>query len=173
MNGPERRRAILRLLAEEDAPVKGGTLADAFEVSRQAIVQDVAILRAEGERVMATPQGYVLLGPKETSLVRTVVTRHGTDRQMEEELLVMVRSGATVLKVIVEHPLYGEITGNLMLSTESDVDYFMEKVRTEGGKPLSSLTDGVHLHTLELPDEAAWETVLRGLRDLGYLLDER
>lgn len=172
MNGPDRRRALLRRLAEQRAPLKGGDLATDLGVSRQIIVQDVALLRAEGANIVATPGGYILLGVEERGVMKTVVTRHDEDRGMEEELRIMVGEGGTVVNVVVEHPLYGEITGNLMVSTQKDVTLFMEKARMEGGRPLSSLTGGVHLHTVEVRDEETWERILLRLREAGYLPDD-
>ena len=38
-------------------------------------------------------------------------------------------------------------------------------------RPLSELTEGIHLHTLSCPDEAAFGRVCRELRRLGVLLE--
>ena len=174
MTGTERRREIREHLLASASPVKGAMLASLFSVSRQVIVQDMAVLRAEGVNIVATPQGYLLLsGGTGADLRKTVVTRHTDDASMEEELTIMVDRGARVLNVIVEHPLYGEIAGNLMISTRDDVARFMEKMRARDGEPLSMLTGGVHLHTLELPDETTWISVLDGLREKNYLIEEK
>ena len=170
MKGTERRRDMARRLSGSREPLKGAELASLFGVSRQVIVQDMALLRAQGLNVVATPGGYLLLparGPE--CLVKTVVTRHNDYPSMEEELRIMVEEGATVLNVIVEHPLYGEIAGNLMISTPLEVALFMEKIRESAGEPLSSLTGGIHLHTLEVPDEEAWNRIRRRLREKNYL----
>ncbi len=174
MKNDERRKNIMEHLSVSGGPVKGAELASVFSVSRQAIVQDIAVLRAEGENIVATPQGYLLLsGIGGGMLKKTVVTRHTEDDEMEDELNIMVDRGARVLNVIVEHPLYGEITGNLMLATRYDVARFMEKMRTRDSEPLSKLTGGVHLHTLEVSDETAWYSVLEGLREKNYLIEEK
>ena len=60
MSGEERRKQIIEKLGEQ--PVSAGKLAEAFGVSRQVIVQDVALLRAEGEPVLSTSRGYVRAG---------------------------------------------------------------------------------------------------------------
>lgn len=174
MNSGERRIRIREQLAIAGGPVKGAMLASLFSVSRQIVVQDIAVLRAEGASIVATPQGYLLLPGRVTGmLTKTVVTRHNDSASMEDELRIMVDRGARVLNVIVEHPLYGEIAGNLMIFTRSDVDRFMEKMRESDGEPLSTLTGGVHLHTLEVPDETTWSSVLDGLREKNYLLEEK
>ncbi len=174
MSNIERRRSIRSHLSSAGGPVKGAALASLFSVSRQVIVQDIAVLRAEGVNLVATPQGYLLLsGGVGGALTKTVVTRHTDDSSMREELSIMVERGAKVLNVIVEHPLYGEIAGNLMIFTLDDVERFMEKMREREGEPLSTLTGGVHLHTLEVPDEATWQSVLEGLKEKNYLLEEK
>ena len=174
MNSGERRRCIIERLAISGTPVKGAELASLFSVSRQIIVQDMAVLRAGGASIVATPRGYLLLsGGLPGALTKTVVTRHTDNSSMEEELTIMVTRGARVLNVIVEHPLYGEIAGNLMIFTRDDVERFMERMRENDGEPLSTLTGGVHLHTLEVPDEATWYSVLDGLREKNYLLEEK
>jgi len=170
MKTDERRKKIAAELSGEGEAITGGDLASRFGVSRQVVVQDMAVLRAEGLPVVATPRGYILLRSESTGrLVKTVVTRHRDYESMEEELLIMVGCGAKVLNVIVEHPLYGEITGNLMLSNPDDVARFMESIRKSTGEPLSSLTGGVHLHTLEVDGEETWERLLAGLGEKNYL----
>ena len=173
MKGAERRREIARLLEGSGEPLKGAELASHFEVSRQVIVQDLALLRAEGMAVVATPQGYLSLRTgHEPSLIKTIATRHTDYPSMEEELLIFVEEGARVLNVIVEHPLYGEITGSLMLATKRDVQHFMEKIRGSGREPLSSLTAGVHLHRLEVPNEDSWMRIYDRLEEKHYLAEE-
>lgn len=48
MNGQERRREIRELLESSAAKIRGSDLAKRFSVSRQVIVGDVALLKAEG-----------------------------------------------------------------------------------------------------------------------------
>ena len=173
MKSAERRKEIARLLEVSGEPLKGAELASRFEVSRQVIVQDLAILRAEGAALVATPRGYLAVQPEQTAgLVKTVATRHNDFSSMEEELLIFVEEGARVLNVIVEHPLYGEITGSLMITTKRDVQHFMEKMRESGGEPLASLTAGVHLHRVQVPDEKSWEKIFSRLKEKKYLAAE-
>ena len=63
MNAAERRTKITELLAAADAPMSATALASRCGVSRQIIVGDVALLRAGGLAVLATPRGYVLANP--------------------------------------------------------------------------------------------------------------
>lgn len=170
MKTADRRMHISEKLAGSKIPLRGGDLAAYFGVSRQVIVQDMAVLRAEGLDVVATPRGYILFRPgAREGLVKTVVTKHMGYSSMEEELRIMVEGGGRVIDVIVEHPIYGEITGKLMLSTLTDVARFMEDIRESDGEPLSSLTGGVHLHTVEVSDERTWKGILFRLREKNYL----
>ena len=164
MKAEERREDIARTLTSSK-PISAAALARRFSVSRQIIVGDIALLRASGLDIVATPRGYKL--GESSGLVRTVACVHETDEDMERELLVMIDNGCTVLDVVVEHPLYGEISGQLSLSSRYDVQQFMEKAR--GSAPLSSLTGGLHLHNLRCPDEEAYDRVCRALEQMGLL----
>ena len=167
MDAQERRQAIARRLEEASGPVSAAVLAREHSVSRQIIVGDIALLRAGGMDIAATTRGYVLPAPA-AGLVRTLACRHRAD-QMEEELNAMVDQGCTVLDVIVEHPVYGQLTGQLHLSSRYDVGQFLQKVSRSGARPLSALTGGVHLHTILCPDEAAWHRVRAALDQAGFL----
>lgn len=160
----EERRAIIAQTLTADRPISATALAGRFSVSRQIIVGDIALLRAGGMDIVATPRGYKL---GETSgLVRAVACLH-TAEQTEAELLTMVDHGCTVIDVVVEHPLYGQLTGQLSLASRYDVAQFVGKIRDS--VPLSALTGGVHLHHLRCPDEAAYQRVCRALEGLGIL----
>lgn len=163
MEAAARRQAILNRLRTADRPVSASSLAAELNVSRQIIVGDIALLRAGGAEISATPRGYVL--PRATDgITRTIACRH-TLEQTGTELDILVDNGCTVLDVIVEHPVYGQLTGQLSLASRYDVDQFVDKVQDTA--PLSTLTGGVHLHHLRCPDEDAYRRVLAGLDELG------
>ena len=165
MYSDERRKAIADVLRASDAPISASALAEKFSVSRQIIVGDIALLRSSGEEILATPRGYVT--PKEArGLLRHIAVKH-TPQEMEAELNAIVDNGCTVIDVVVEHPLYGQICGQLSLASRYDVAQYVEKAR--GTAPLSLLTGGVHLHHLRCPDEAAYQRVCAALDKLGLL----
>lgn len=168
MTSEERREALLDRLEREAEPVSASSLARSFHVSRQIVVGDVALLRAAGAETAATPRGY-LLQRQETGLRRQVVCRH-TAEDMERELNIMVDNGCAVLDVVVAHPVYGQLTGSLHLRSRYDVGQFIAKAAQ--ARPLSLLTEGVHLHTLLCPDEAAFRRCARELSDAGFLWEE-
>jgi len=167
----KRRAALLGLLKNADSPLTGAYLAASFKVSRQIIVQDIAILRAAGEQVLATPQGYLIMSLQRNGFVRTVVAcRHGIER-IEEEIGIVVDFGGKVLDVIVEHPVYGEIRGNLMISSRRDLTLFLACLARKSAQPLSVLTEGVHLHTLEVPSPDVLHEITGQLRCAGLLIE--
>lgn len=169
MRAEERRTNILEILHGAGGPVSAASLAGKFSVSRQIIVGDIALLRAAGANISATPRGYVILG--ETSgIVRRVACQHGA-AGMEAELNAVVDQGCTVLDVIVEHPVYGQLTGSLQLSSRYDVQQFLRRCTASDAQPLSLLTEGIHLHTLSCPDQAAFDRVWESLREMGILLE--
>ena len=169
MRAEERRQAILEHLRQSSRPVSAGYLAERFSVSRQAVVGDVALLRASGADISATPRGYVISQAAQ-GLIRQVACRHDA-AGMEAELNAMVDQGCSVLDVIVDHPIYGQLTGPLQLSSRYDVGQFIARCAGAGARPLSDLTGGIHLHTLSCPDEGAFLRVRGALGDLGVLLE--
>lgn len=169
MDAATRRAAVLHALHTADSPISASQLAAQFHVSRQIIVGDVALLRASGEAISATPRGYVL-SRAEQGILCTVACCHPVEGT-EEELNIMVDNGCVVLDVVVEHAVYGQLTGQLQIRSRYDVAQFLERLNADGAKPLSSLTDGIHLHTLLCPDEAAFRRTSEALRSAGFLLE--
>ena len=167
MEAAARRAAILSELEQADRPVSAAALARALSVSRQIIVGDVALLRAGGAEIAATPRGYVL--PRDSAaLLRTVACVHPGEA-LARELEIMVDQGCQVMDVVVEHPVYGQLTGQLRLASRYDVQEFVRLVSQRKAKPLSDLTGGVHLHTLRCPDEDSYRRVLAELKAEGFL----
>ena len=169
MQAEERRQTICEQLQTADHPVSAAALAARFSVSRQVIVGDIALLRAAGANISATPRGYVIQ-KSPAGLIRRIACRHSA-AGMKEELNAVVDQGCTVLDVIVEHPIYGQLTGPLQLSSRYDVAQFIARCDQADAKPLSDLTGGIHLHTLSCPDEAAFRRVQVVLRDMGVLVE--
>lgn len=170
MNADARRRGILEALRSSASPQAAAALAARFGVSRQVVVGDIALLRAYGNDISATPRGYVL--ERDTGMiVRTLACVHSA-QDMQRELNIMVDNGCVVKDVIVEHPIYGQLTGSLELKSRYDVKNFVERSAQAEALPLSSLTDGLHLHTLLCPDEEAFRRVVAELGDAGFLFEE-
>ncbi|HXX46002.1 MAG TPA: transcription repressor NadR [Candidatus Acidoferrales bacterium] len=168
-SGEARRRQIVSWLRSHGMPIRGGDLAKHFRVSRQCLVQDMAILRAGGEEIMATPRGYQLPTTNKQVHRAVIACKHGPERT-EEELQTLVDHGVKILDVIVEHPIYGELRRALMLESRADVHEFLDHVRSSKATLLSALTGGVHLHTLEASRPDAISRARADLRKRGILL---
>lgn len=167
MDAQTRRETIAQRLRQSPTPVSASALARECSVSRQVVVGDVALLRAGGTAIDATARGYVIRKKREGLRRQVACRHHGGD--METELQIMVDNGCTVLDVIVEHPVYGQLTGALGLASRYDVGQFI--ARADAAQPLSLLTEGVHLHTLLCPDGEAFLRVKEELRGKGFLLE--
>jgi uncharacterized protein len=155
----------------QSLPVPGTELARHFRVSRQCVVQDIAILRAEGNDILSTPQGYRLPAKQAADTQRAVIACQHSPERTEEELQILVDNGVRILDVIVEHALYGEMRGSLMIESRADVQDFLRQVRTSRAALLSSLTGGVHLHTVEASRREMISRATALLRAGGFLLN--
>ena len=173
MTANDRRDHILQILVGSSAPVSATKLASQFDVSRQIIVGDIALLRASGEQIIATPRGYTMAqGRRTKGYLGTVACVHEDPEAMRQELNIMVDNGCTVVDVIVEHPVYGQIIGSLDISSRYDVSVFMEKITTEQAQPLSALTGGIHLHTLSFDERETYDRTCGELKRAGFLYEE-
>ncbi len=166
MNANARRNRIVDILHQSREPVSATALSGLLTVSRQVIVGDIALLRATGMPIAATPRGYVMSRP--SGVCGQVVCCHSAG-DMENELNTLVDLGCVVEDVSVEHPVYGRMIGQLQLSCRADVQAFIEKVRAHSAQPLSALTEGIHSHTLRAPDVATLEKARQALRRLKIL----
>ena len=164
-----RRKAVEQVLEKAGGPVGATALARRFSVSRQIIVGDVALLRAAGADIVATPRGYVL-GRRPAGVERRVACVHAPE-EMGAELNAIVDAGGEVADVIVEHPVYGQLTGILGVRSRYDVQEFLRRVAADSARPLSDLTGGIHLHTIRCKDEKTFQRIQNSLEKAGFLLD--
>jgi transcriptional regulator of NAD metabolism len=171
MTSEERRKKIEEILIKCTEPVTGSYLAKKFSVSRQVIVGDIALMRAGGIKISATPRGYVLEREADSQTVFTIACCHD-EKTMGDELYAIVDNGGTVQDVTVEHPIYGEIIGELQSRSRYDVDLFLKKVADNKVQPLSSLTYGIHLHTIKCRDAETKKRIINVLKDKGIILDQ-
>ena len=182
MTGEERRQSIIKNIREAKAPISGTALAKLHQVSRQIIVQDIAILRASDYDIYSTPKGYVLspVAQKQNSeavavlqptCIRRVYQVAHTDEQMEDELNTIVDMGGKVIDVYIEHEIYGMIRADLPLQCRRHVQVFMEDIRTGKSSPLKNLSsNGVHFHTVEADSEETLDMIEQALLEKGYLM---
>ena len=168
MNAVQRREQIMKRLTAAQEPLSASVLAGELGVSRQIVVGDVALLRASGEQIDATPRGYQL-HPAAKGYTGILACVHRTAEEMRTELYTVVDQGGVVLDVAVENPLYGELRGNLNLSSRYEVDLFIRQAADTPECLLSRMTGGVHLHTLRCPDEKSFRRVEEALDEKGLL----
>ena len=139
MTGADRRKKLIFLMRESEQPLSGTQLGQVTGVSRQVVVGDVALLRAAGSPIVATPRGYVLGGGQEGSGVRcTVACRHGLDGLLDE-LYTVADCGCGVLDVTVEHPVYGQLSGQLQVFSRYDADVFWDALQKNGAQDRKSV----------------------------------
>jgi transcriptional regulator of NAD metabolism len=168
MDTSKRRDKIISILNTNREPVSASELAGRLDVSRQIIVSDVALLRAQGNDIIATPRGYMTPPHQSGRYIGKIVCCHdcaGT----RAELSAIVGLGGEVIDVTVTHPFYGDLTGQLNLRAQSDVDDFMALILGGKEKLLSELTGGIHFHTIGCADKAAFDTITAELDRLGIL----
>lgn len=171
IEGQKRREIILEELSKATKNVNATQLAEKFGVSRQIVVGDIALLRASGIDIVSNSRGY-RLNKKSTGLLETkLAVKHRPD-QVEEELRLIVENGGTVVDVIIEHELYGEIKGTVDIKNDAEVTAFLNKVEQAHATLLSSLTEGIHLHTIQYPNEETLVKIKQALSQVGILLEE-
>lgn len=162
-----RREEILRLLKKAKSPIKGAELGELLGVSRQTLVQDIAFLRKDGYRIVSTTQGYLLDEPV-SQLYQEVMGITHSPEGLRRELEILVAHHVSILDVMIEHPVYGKVRGELNIRTPKDIRLFLQK-RENSNLPLfSEVTGGFHYHTLEADDPTDIEEAIEELIAAGY-----
>lgn len=168
MTGAERRQNILERVASGSQPVSGTELAAAYEVSRQVIVQDIALIRASGHDIISTNRGYILHAPAATSRVFKV---SHTDEELEEELYSIVDLGGKIVNVMVRHRVYGEMEAELQISSRRKAAEFLQDIRSGKSSPLKNITSNYHYHKVEADSEETLDIIEDMLGKNGFLVD--
>ena len=169
-DGATRRTELMKILKQESRPLSGAELSRQFGVSRQVIVQDIALLRATNRNILSTNKGYVLFDPDRGQKLchRSFAVQH-TDEQIREELYVIVDRGGRVCDVVVEHEIYGQLSADLILKNRMDVDEFIRKMGETSNQPLKILTGDSHFHTVEAESEEILDEIEAALDKKGFL----
>ncbi len=167
MSKPDRRNQISEIIKSSTSPVSASFLAAQLDVSRQIIVGDVALLRAAGQNISATPKGYVFEseeGQQAFGFSGCIACRHD-EKRLAEELYAIVDFGGTIIDVTIEHSTYGQLSGRLDIASRHDADEFINKLKVSQSKPLSDLTHGIHLHRIGCRDKHTFDLILSVLVD--------
>ena len=166
MKAAERRKSIANLLISSDSAVPGGRLSEMFGVSRQIIVQDIAVLKASGYDILSTHSGYVV---QDTPLKERVFKVYHTTHQTEDELNTIVELGGTVVDVFVWHKVYGKMSAPLNIFSRLHIDQFIEGVRSGKSVELMSITGGFHYHTVRAESEQILDNIEHALSAKNYI----
>lgn len=170
MRSIDRRDNILKLLLESTEPIKGSHMAKEYSVTRQIIVKDIAILRAEGKNIIATPDGYII--NKNDNKVKAIIAVTHSEDEMFDEMSIVIKYGGIIEDVVVEHPLYGEIRGMLMIKNYNELNKFIQKYKNQRAKLLSVLTNGVHIHTIAAESQENIDLILSELKQLNFIVSD-
>lgn len=168
MTGTDRRKKLLTLMRESDIPLSGARLGRETGVSRQVVVQDIALLRTEGHPVVSTARGYYLAVEKQA--VRIMKMFH-TNEQVEEELTTIVDFGGTVLDVMVNHRVYGKVSAQLNIKSRRDVQKFVEDLNSGKSTPLLNVTSGYHFHRIGAENEEILDEIEEALKKKNFLAE--
>lgn len=166
MTGEERKKQILEILKKSDAPVSGTALAQLLGVSRQVVVQDIAVLRAGNVEIISTNQGYIMNNSNSAARVFKVVH---TDEEVEEELNLFVDCGGFVKDVFVYHKVYGVLRAEMNLSSRLDVQSFVEDIKNGKSSLLKNVTSSFHYHTIIAENERVLDIIQERLTQRGFL----
>ena len=170
MKTAERRKAIANHLLSQDSAVPGAALSELFGVSRQIIVQDISVLKAEGYDILSTHKGYIL---RSSPLAERVIKTFHTGNETEDELNCIVDLGGTVVDVFVWHKVYGKITAPLNIFSRLHIKQFLEGVRSGKSTELMSITGGYHYHTVRADSEDILDRIENALAEKGYIVPEK
>lgn len=168
MTGGKRREDIINTIQCSKHPVSGTALAKAYQVSRQVIVQDIALIRAAGYDIISTNRGYILNAPVGVSRVFKV---SHTDEQLEDELCAIVDLGGKVINVMVNHRVYGHLEANLNISSRRNVAEFLKDIQSGKSSPLKNITSNYHYHLIEADSEETLNLIKNMLIEKGYLVE--
>jgi len=169
MKATERRKAIVTLLLSEKVPITGSALSEKFDVSRQIIVQDIALLKGSGYDILSTHNGYII---QSSPLSERVFKLKHTKLQTEDELNTVVDLGGTVVDVFVWHKVYGKIEAPLNIFSRHHVKQFLEGVRTGKSTELMNITGGYHYHTVRADSEEILDKIEAALKEKNYIAPE-
>ncbi len=164
----ERRKQLLALMRNAEHPLPGEVLGRETGVSRQIVVQDIAVLRTEGHPIVSTSRGYYLDEPKQA--VRLIKVWH-TNEQVEDELSTVVNLGGYVLDVMINHRAYGKLTAPLNIKSQRDIRMFVNDIESGKSSPLLNITSGYHFHHIAAEQEEILDEIAEELDRKGYMAD--
>lgn len=170
MHGNERREKIRKDLKKSLKAIKGSAFAEKYGVSRQVIVQDIALLRAVGEQIISTADGYIYFSFHMNKPKRVFALKHETS-DINKELDTILENGGVLLNVFIDHPIYGDLVADMIIGDEEQKKAYIEKCSAVEFTPLMALTDNIHYHTVEATYEENLDKIEAALKELGFLVE--
>ena len=167
MNGEQRRKQLMALLSDSSTPISGTVLARQMHVSRQVIVQDIALLRANGAEILSASRGYLMM-QTEHPCSRVFKVLH-SDEETEQELTMIVDLGGRIQDVFVYHKVYGVVRADMNIRSRKDIRTFMEDIISGNSSLLKNVTSGYHYHTVFADDEQSLDVIQESLQNRGFL----
>lgn len=167
MSGEKRRENLLKILQDSDNPVSGTKLAEKFQVSRQVVVQDIALLRAIGHHILSTHRGYVL--QDRGNLQRVFKVKHSKEKMLDE-LNLIVDLGGKIQDVFVYHKIYGVVRVQMNIKSRKDANKYVEGIKGGVSVPLEQITSEYHYHTVTADTMEALDEIQEELQKQGYLV---
>lgn len=162
----DRRKEIINILKNSSDLVSGTKLANKLGVSRQVIVQDVAILKAEGHTIFSTNRGYRL---ENKDKYKKIIKVSHKDEDIERELNAIVDLGGEIRDVFINHKVYGAIKVDMNIKSRRDVKKFLSEIKSGISQPLKNLTENYHYHTIVADEKEILDEVEKELDKLGFL----
>lgn len=166
MPGQQRRKKIVDILKNSDKPVSGTYLAKTLQVSRQVIVQDIALLRAQNIDISSTHRGYVLFNKNECVRIFKV---HHTNDEVEKELNLIVDLGGYIEDVFVYHKVYDIVKASLNINSRRDIKNYIKELQSGHSTLLMNVTSGYHYHTVKAKSEEILDEIQDELNKAGFL----
>lgn len=169
MKAEIRRKEIASLLLSADSAVSGGELSKKLGVSRQIIVNDIALLKAAGYEILSTHKGYVI--QSSPSVERVLKVKHSST-QTEDELKSIVELGGTIVDVYVWHKVYGKIEAPMNIFSNYQIEKFIEGIRSGKSVELMNITGGYHYHTIRADSIEILDKIEEVLKNKNYIVPE-
>lgn len=167
MEGERRRESLLKILQESDVPVSGAKLAEKFQISRQVVVQDIALLRAKQYNILSTHKGYVL--QDRGNIQRVFKVKHSAEKMLDE-LNLIVDLGGKVEDVFVYHKVYGVVRVEMNIKSRRDAKKYVEEIKGGVSVPLEQITSEYHYHTVTAESKEMLDEIQEELQKQGYLV---
>lgn len=171
INGEERRVQVLDLIKSTKTPINGSTISKEMGVSRQVIVQDIALLRANKHDIISTNRGYMLSTPQETPEFTRVIKVSHTDEQIRDELSCIINLSGQILDVWVDHEVYGKFSAELNINNDDDIEKFVLQMQDNKVTPLKNITNNSHYHTISAPTVKLLDLIENELKELGFICE--